>query len=253
MSFIDEAKHLISDGEIKDETTDFLADTIDALLGNPVSAGKVIIALAKTPFLFREKMLWVKLEQFLNGVYESDDDRAKLCAWLVDGSSNNDYSKRLIECIDRAETSQKVQYLINATRCLLAGFVNRTTYFRICRAISGTIDEDLLFLRDHIHEDNLKYDNAIQGLLISGLVTFSVIGGEETLYSFTPLAKLVDQFAVSYDDVARYPNPTASNLLPAPNVTIPTVTEEDIDEMVNGVFGETADPKVEVQIPFGDF
>lgn len=36
----------------------------------------------------------------------------------------------------------------------------------------------------------------------------STIGGNcDSKYSFTPLAESVDRFAVSYDNVERYPNP----------------------------------------------
>ena len=33
--------------------------------------------------------------------------------------------------------------------------------------------------------------------------------GKGQEYSFTPFAEVVDRFAVSYDDVERYPNPTS--------------------------------------------
>lgn len=253
MSFIDDANQLIQSGEVGDGIVDLLGDVIDALLGSPVSAGKVMYTLAKSPFMLREKLFWAKMENYLNGIYLSEDDRAKLRAKLMENGTSDENSKRLIECIDRSETSRKVKYLINATRCLLTDFIDRTTFFRICRAIAGTIDEDLIYLRDHIAETNFRYDSAIQGLFISGLVTFSVVGGEETLYSFTPLARLVDQFAVSYDDDIRYPNPTAVVALTAPNVSIPTATDDEVNEMLDGIYGKTQPPNISVEIPMGEF
>ncbi len=253
MSFIDDAKQLIKTGEVGDEIVDLLGSIIDALLGSPVSTGKVIYTLAKSPFLLREKLFWAKMENYLNGIYLSEDDRAKLRAKLMENGTSDENSKRLIECIDRAETSKKVQYLINATRCFLTDFIDRTTFFRICRAIAGTIDEDLVYLRNHIADTNFQYDSAIQGLLISGLVTFSVIGGEETLYTFTPLARLVDRFAVSYEDLSRYPDPTADVLLPAPNVSIPTATADEVNEMLDLTFGKTEKPNINLEIPMGEF
>ena len=84
-----------------------------------------------------------------------------------------------------------------------------TTYFRICHAITNTLEEDLRFLRDHITESDLSYDQFTQGLLTAGLMYQSVIDSNgEQKYSFTPIAKDIDQFAVSYNDDARYPNPT---------------------------------------------
>ncbi len=82
-------------------------------------------------------------------------------------------------------------------------------YFRICHSITHTLEEDLLYLANHIRETDFPYSIFAQGLLTSGLLYQSVIDANgEQKYSFTPLAGLVDQYAVSYDNVERYPNPT---------------------------------------------
>lgn len=252
MAFIDDAKQLIANGEIREDGFDFLSDTIDALLGDPVSAGRVIIALARSPFLFREKLFWGKVEQYLNGVYVKEDDRAKLCAKLVENGTSNENTKRLVACIDRAETSRKIQFLINATRCLLADFIDRETFFRICRAITGSLDEDLQYLRDHLGEDDLPYSDNVQGLYSSGLMYSSVIG-EDTRYSFTPIAFAVDRYAVSYDDIERYPNPCADVQHQLPNITIPTATGEETKEMLDDVFGRPSAIHTEVEVSMGEF
>lgn len=254
MTVVDTANVLIKSGEIKDATVDLLADLIEAIQGNPVSVGKVIYTLEKMPFLIRESLFWSKMEKYLKGVYVSEEDRSKLRAKLVEDGSSDENAKRLLECIDRAETTQKIRYLINATRCLLADFIDRTTFFRICRAITGTIDEDLLFVRDHILENkNFEYSQAIQGLFISGLVTFSVIGGEPTQYAFTPLAEDVDRFAISYDNVDRYPDPTAHRIVAPPRTGIPTATVDQVQEMLDLTLGKTEYPKIDVEIPMGKF
>lgn len=208
MTFSQKIQSLISRGEIQEASTNMLEDTIDAFLGNPVSAGKVIIALARSPFFVREQLFWSKMEAFLNGVYINEDDCAKLRAKLVKSGKHGDNPYRLVACIDRAETQKKICFLINATRCLLTDFIELPTYFRICHAVTYTLEEDLYFLRDHIQESDLPYDECIQGLLTAGLMYQSVIDGNgEQKYSFTPIARLVDRFAVSYNDVERYPNP----------------------------------------------
>ena len=211
MKLIEQIRELISRGEIKDASTNLLEDTANAVLGDPISIGKIIIALAKSPFFIREQLFWMKMELFLNGVYLSEDDRAKLRAKLTEDGAKQDNSFRLVECIDRAETQQKVQYLINATRCLLTDFIDRPTYFRICHAVTHTLEEDLLFLAEYINKSDLPYSTYTQGLLTSGLMYQSVIDGNgDQKYSFTPLAGIVDQYAVSYENIERYPNPTQS-------------------------------------------
>lgn len=241
MDFIDQIKGLIANGKIQETSTNMLEDVINAVLGDPVSIGKIIIALAKFPFLLREQIFWTKMEAFLNGTYLHEDDCAKLCAKLTENGENRDNSLRLVESIDRAETQQKIQYLINATRCLLSDFIDRPTYFRICHVVTHTLSEDLEFLREHIHERDMLYGSAVQGLLASGLMYQSVIDAKgEQKYSFTPLAGMVDQYAVSYSNVERYPNPgefLQKFSSPQPQLPgIPEITaigEEELEEMWN--------------------
>lgn len=233
MKYTEQIRGLISREEIQDASTNMLEDVINAVLGDPVSIGKIIIAITKSPFFLREQLFWTKMETFLNGVYLSEDDCAKLSAALAEDGRKEDNSLRLVESIDKAETQQKIHYLINATRCLLTDFINRTTYFRICHAITHTLEEDLVFLGEHIYEADLPYSTFVQGLLTSGLMYQSVIDANgEQKYSFTPLAGIVDQYAVSYDNVDRYPNPTQLALnFASPQPKLPGIPEwEEIPE-----------------------
>jgi len=247
MNYIDLAKSLISNGEVKEASSNIFEDAIDAILGNPASAGKIMIALAKLPFFIREQIFWTKLQAFLNGVYLNEDDRSKLCAKLMLYGEKNEGAFRLIEYIDRAETQQKIKYLINATRCLFADFIDLSIYFRICHAVTHCLEEDLRFLKNNIGEENFEYSLYIQGLFAEGLMYQSVIGEDgRSKYSFTPLARMVDQYAVSYDDVVRYPSPVAfSTLCDLPNTEIPSLnwqelfaTDEEVKEMIDQVFGK---------------
>lgn len=208
MNFTEQVKSLVSRGTVQEASTNMLEDTINAIMGNPFSAGKLMLAIAKSPFWVREQLFWTKIEAFLNGVYLDDTDSAKLRAKLTECGEKGDNPCRLVECIDRAETQQKIRYLINATRCLLTDFIDLSTYFRICHTVTHTLEEDLSFLRNHIKESNLPYNQFTQGLLSAGLMYQSIIDGNgDSKYSFTPIAEIVDRYAVSYDNVERYPNP----------------------------------------------
>lgn len=109
-------------------------------------------------------------------------------------------------------------------------FIDSTTYFRICHSITHTLEEDLQFLRDHIAECDLAYSPCTQGLLTAGLMYQSVIDGNgDQKYSFTPTAKMVDKFAVSYDDRDRYSDTKIiSNLEAIPQIRIPSTEWEEI-------------------------
>lgn len=207
MNYIEAIKERISTGEIQEASTDLFEDVLDAVLGNPVSVGKIIIALTKSAFFIRERLFWSKMEKFLNGVCLSKDDCDKLLVKLIENGEKKETAFRLVNIIDRAETQQKISYLINATRCLLENLIDRETYFRICHTITNTLEEDLAFLGEHIFETDLPYNISIQGLFTSGLMYQSVIDANgDQKYSFTPLAQIVDRYAISSNNIDRYPD-----------------------------------------------
>lgn len=215
MEFMDTAREIIRCENVKENGKDLLENTVDALLGDPVSAAKALVTLGKFPFLIREEIFWIKMERYLNGIFLSEDDCLKLCAKLTENGKERKNAVRLIECIDKAETEKVIDYLVNATRCLLAEFIDLSTFFRITHIVTHTIAEDLEYLREHIDESELSYDECVQGLLTAGLMYQSVIDGGDldnenegkSRYSFTPFARKVDQYAVSFQNADRYPNP----------------------------------------------
>ena len=83
MKFTEKIQGLISRGEIQDASTNMLEDTIGAVLGDPISVGKIMLAIVKSPFFIREQLFWTKMEAFLNGVYLNENDCAKLRATLT--------------------------------------------------------------------------------------------------------------------------------------------------------------------------
>lgn len=239
MNLIEQAKGLVARGEVQEASINLIEDLSSAIMGDPVSIGKVFFTLIKSPFFIREQLFWMKFEAFINGVYLNEEDKANLRAKLWREGENKDNPYRLVQCIDRAETKQKIKYLINATRCLLSDYIDLPMYFRICHTITNTLDEDLIFLSEKILESDLPYSAYTQGLLTAGLMYHSVIDADgEQKYSFTPLAEHLDRYAVSYNNIERYPTTlrytsTISN--PQPKLPgIPqweTVSDEDIDNL----------------------
>lgn len=93
-----------------------------------------------------------------------EDERAKFCAKLTEDGAKVSNPYRLLQTINRAETRRKVTFLINASRALGAGFIDLQTSFRMCHAITDTLEEDLLFLSEHIQDDgDFGYSKTIQG------------------------------------------------------------------------------------------
>lgn len=244
MKFMEIVRNFISDGTVKEASKNFLEDIIGALNNDPVAAAKVAIAVIHSPWLLREQIFWSKFSGFLDGIAIDDSERAKFCAKLMQDGKKEENSIRLISYIDKAENKKKVQFIINATRCFIMGWIDLPLYFRICHVIVNTLEEDLYFLKEHLEEKTLPDSYQVKGLLVNGLMYQHFFGGDNgPEYSFTPLAKYIDQYAVSFDDVARYPNPTK---IPDKDLNLPTgiemsqdafASDEAVQEMINETFG----------------
>lgn len=209
MKLLEQSRVLINNEEIQEETLDFLADSVAALVGDPVAAGKIMFSLLKSPFLFQEKIFWMKFELFLNGIDITEEERLKFCAKLTCDGTKKENPYRLVEVINRCDTQRKIEYLISASRCLGAGFIDLNTYFRIVHTVMNCLQEDLEFVIENIDKHTeYDYSNIIQGLLNCGLMYQSVIdcNGDDK-YAFTPFADTLDRFSLRYTDVNRYPNP----------------------------------------------
>lgn len=65
MTFIEQVKTLISRGEIQEASTNFIEDILNAILGDSVSVGKIMIAIAKTLFLYANNYFGLRWRRFL--------------------------------------------------------------------------------------------------------------------------------------------------------------------------------------------
>jgi hypothetical protein len=213
MKFLEKAKALVLDKTVNDGTVNFLGDSASALLGDPVAAGKLLYSVSRSPLTIRDQFFWLKFEMFLNGIDVSDKERENFCKRLTEDGTKRENPYRLIQAIDRTDTKNKIQYLINASRCLSISFIELPLYFRICHTITNSLEEDLLFLAEHVLNDyENDYSTVVQALMNNGLVYQSVFdeNGKDR-YKFTSLASDLDRFAISYDNVERYPNPEKKN------------------------------------------
>lgn len=209
MKLLEQGKALITSEEVQSGTNDFLADSVSALIGDPVAIAKIILTIIQSPFMLQEKIFWNKFELFLNGIDVSANDRAKFCAKLTEDGEKGENPYRLIEAINRCDTQRKITFLISASRCLSADFIDISTYFRIVHTITGCLLEDLEFVINNILEHgDFDYSDTVQGLMNCGLMHQSLIDHKgNDKYTFTPFADTLDIFSLSYNNSDRYPNP----------------------------------------------
>lgn len=116
---------------------------------------------------------------------------------------------RIVEVIGKNETEDSLQFVINATKSVLLGLISTTDYFRIIKAITDTLLEDLLFLSENITKNSrFKGNTQVLALERSGLMIMAGIdaneGVESQSYVFTTFGKMVDQYALSFENEKRF-------------------------------------------------
>lgn len=196
------AKDINSQGSpiLCEHVTNIVENIIEAILGNPLSLAKLLKNLSESPYLIQNEIFFFKFNQFITGItMSSATAKEDLSQKLREVGEPTDNAFRLIEYISRAETKPKIQYLINITINLLHDQIDLSTYFRICALVIHTLDEDLLFLKDHFQCQSLPYSISVQGLLSNGLMHQSVMDASlngNQQYRFTPIAKQVRAFAL---------------------------------------------------------
>lgn len=236
MGIIDNASELLNDENVKNAAFDLFADSIEALSGSLFAVAKILFFAIHSPFALRDKIFWIKFKKFLDGVFTTEEQRARFAAKLASDGNKNDNAMRLLLCIEKSDAEKKIDYLINASRSLCADFITLEQYFRICHIISQSVLEDLKFAADNLSDNAFTYSLQIQGLLATGLVMQSTYSFEENgvqEYKFTPLAKMIDCFALSYGNVNRYPNPKGFELSSVPALNSKTAEKvANLQEMV---------------------
>ena len=162
-----------------------------------------------------------KLESFVMGINTNPKARAKFIAKMREDGKEEIYAIRIVELINRVEDIQKMRFINNLTAAFLVDFIDKEAYFRMFTLITDCIYEDLKYLQDHIEEKDLNYSNNVQALFSCGLMYQSRISQDgEAVYSFTPIARMLDIWALSYDDVDKHPDPTKEGMLEVPRTDI---------------------------------
>lgn len=243
MDNLEEFKELICNGKelvvnniqsLKEICQSILDDPINIIRYAPVLTQIKDCIKAQAPFLYPTWKFWNNVDKFFNGGMLSDKDKQKFIEKLADAGKANDNGKRLIDIISKIDTDKKLAYILNATKALLNEKVTLSRYFRICHIVINTLEEDLRFLKAHIHEENLLYSVEISGLAVSGLAYVSGFREKEVLnYSFTPLAKAVNECAL----IGEVHLVSSFNLDESPKTKFFS-TDEEFSEMIDDVFGK---------------
>ena len=198
--------------DIKDNCTEIIDNAIGTLMLDPIAIKKLIGQIAKMPTLIKEAIYWKKFYMFVMGVEQIEDElgqSVKLSSKLFNNPKNKkENGMRLLGYVDKADSEKKVNYYINVTRSLLMGNIDNTNYFRIIKAMSETLNEDLEYLaKIAISTDVIKGNTQLLALERSGLVLQAGIDANESIesqnYAVSTLGEMVDKYAISLDDDER--------------------------------------------------
>lgn len=196
--------------EIKESAKEFLEETVSALCGDPIACKNLMQRIITFPISLREQYFWVKFYDFLKGTYSSEECAISLYDKLFGTEEDKKRnSMRLVEAIGKIETEENLQFMINATRSLSIGLISNSDYFRIVKAVTETLYEDLIYLSKHITEQKEFRGNMnVLSLARSGLMIDAGIDAnadvENQIYVFSSLGRLVDQYAISFENDERF-------------------------------------------------
>ena len=237
MNFNEYTEILISD-EMKTLGKEIAESAIGALSADPLAYKNLVQLIVKLPLSLREQFFWNKFYNFLHGIYLPSDKTIAMSNTLFSNEKNaRKNALRIVEAIGKIETEESLQFVINATRSCLIGLIDTIDYFRIVKAITDTLYEDLIYLSEHITEGEYYKGNVqILALERSGLMIRAGIDGNEDVetqnYVFTTLGKMVDRYAISFEDEERlewYKENSKSSRLFDDGIT--AITPDKIDEL----------------------
>ncbi len=205
----DEIKQVINSDELKSHLDSLKNALIESVKGNPDGIIQLFNSGAKLPFAVRDALFLNRLQNFISGVYQTEEDSIRLSNKLFN-DENKKYSNasRVLEIIAKTDSEQKLDFVIAATRCLLCDCIDNTLYFRITKAIVDTLYEDLVYLSDHVLEQTIHVGNQYtRGLEKNGLMVVEVIDGnidsEYYCVSFTTLGMQVVEYAIDVENVEK--------------------------------------------------
>ena len=236
----EELQGFLDEINIKDDCADIIDYAIGTLMLDPVATKKLVKEIRNMPTLIKEAFYWNKFYMFVTGVRQTENDlgqSVKLSSKLFGNPKDKKQNgMRLLGYVDRADSEQKISYYINATRSLLVGCINNTNYFRIMKAISETLNEDLEYLAEIATTSNIIKGNIqILALERSGLVLQAGIDANEGIesqgYAISSLGRMVDNFAISLEDEERQRYYKKEAGQPKLEVDLPTATDEDIQKL----------------------
>lgn len=204
-----DVKDVLNEVKNANDYADIIDIAIEALMLNPVAIKNLVEKVSSLPIFIKEAVYWSKFNRFVKEVRQAEKDFGQSISLsdklFSDSKKKRENGIRLLGYIDKADSEKKIDYYINATRSLLLTCINSNDYFRIIKAISETLNEDLEYLADiALNSNTIKGNIQILALERSGLVIQAGIDAEENIesqnYVVSSLGRMVDRYSISFEN-----------------------------------------------------
>lgn len=205
--FFDETKN-----GIKEHLNEIPVLVIGAVAGDVGAIMELTSILTSSTYTAIQKIPYLQLKRYLDGVKRIEDDYVNAVSLssklFTSPHTRNDNALRVYKMVSEAETEKKINQMVDATRSFLLGMIDTEALFRVFRAITSTLPEDLEYLMGIIGTSNeIRGNINIHALERSGLVISAgndyEADFENQLYAISELGYMVDRFSLSIDDDER--------------------------------------------------
>lgn len=185
------------DSEIENENKpDLFNASINVICGDVSPYIDVAKEIFKVPAYIQDKLFIKKFSDILNGIYRNADEGRKWASKLADADTI--YAQRIVSCVYALDSMAKNKYVINLSRALANGLIDRQLYFRLLFILKSILDEDIKFIIDNLKHNISSDELHMEALVNLGLAYVSEIEDELT-YAFSSLCYTFYEYAIKYD------------------------------------------------------
>lgn len=158
MNYIEEFQNLMN-SDIKKE----IIDTGEEVFASAENISKAI-SIYKNIKDIPSKLFLRKLQSYLKGLSEYPYEKRKNYIERVGKLQYNNDCIRILHIINQIDSEEKAIIISRLLINLMDEKIDRSTFFRLCKAVDKTLYEDLIYLKENICNKKIKFNLSIEAL-----------------------------------------------------------------------------------------
>ena len=207
----DEFENILNN-EIVQTSLDVAKKTMDET-GYAITVFKVLRSIASIP----NKLYMSKFERYMKGLCDIDPIKREKYLKKVGKKGLNRDSVFVLNLLNKIEELSKIDIFLSLQEAKMDETIEDSMYRRLMIMTDRTLYSDLLYMRDHLTNDNFRLSTEEnEGLMSAGWIayqgqTFGTIGDENKdmrLFAYTDAAKLFCKIVfntIASDEVTEGP------------------------------------------------